>query len=145
MLSRPRPYAFLCGWGFAAVLSNFEQEVICNEEGSGFRYHGILFFAFTFILNRSMNLSGGHWLWSAALRYLFSFPILFVLLIRGHEYRPVFTDIKKKTYAMDIMEYGGIWLVLYDAVSGIRFCGKLVYGICLAGDHCGRSIAYPVI
>ncbi len=57
---------------------------------------GSFFFAFTFILNRSINLSGGHWLWSAALRYLFSFPILFVLLIRGHEYRPVFTDIKRK-------------------------------------------------
>ena len=26
------------------------------------------FFAFTFILNRSMNLSGGYWIWSASLR-----------------------------------------------------------------------------
>ena len=25
-----------------------------------------LFFAFTFIFNRSMNLDGGYWLWSAA-------------------------------------------------------------------------------
>ena len=30
-----------------------------------------LFFAFTFIFNRSMNLEGGYWLWSAALRFIF--------------------------------------------------------------------------
>ena len=29
---------------------------------------GALFFAFTFIFNRSMNLSGGSWMWSASLR-----------------------------------------------------------------------------
>lgn len=28
-----------------------------------------LFFAFTFILNHSMELDGGSWLWSASLRY----------------------------------------------------------------------------
>lgn len=40
---------------------------------------GALFFAFTFIFNRSMNLSGGSWMWSASLRYLFSLPMLAVL------------------------------------------------------------------
>ena len=38
------------------------------------------FFAFTFLLNRSMHLSGGSWVWSASLRYLFTFPI-FALLV----------------------------------------------------------------
>lgn len=41
--------------------------------------YGILasfFFAFTFLLNRSMNLDGGYWLWSACLRYLFMLPML---------------------------------------------------------------------
>jgi hypothetical protein len=28
-----------------------------------------LFFSSTFILNRAMSLEGGHWVWSAALRY----------------------------------------------------------------------------
>ena len=45
--------------------------------------YGILasfFFAFTFILNRSMNLGGGYWLWSACLRYLFMLPMLAVLV-----------------------------------------------------------------
>lgn len=42
------------------------------------------FFSFTFILNRTMELEGGSWLWSAALRFIFMLPILALLLaIRG--------------------------------------------------------------
>ena len=36
-------------------------------------FYGILasfFFAFTFILNRSMNLAGGYWLWSLSLIHI---------------------------------------------------------------------------
>lgn len=46
-------------------------------------FYGVLssfFFAFTFLLNRSMNLSGGYWMWSASLRYLFMLPMLAILL-----------------------------------------------------------------
>ena len=46
-------------------------------------FYGILssaFFAFTFVLNRSMSLIGGHWIWSASLRYFFSLPILYLLV-----------------------------------------------------------------
>jgi drug/metabolite transporter (DMT)-like permease len=44
-----------------------------------------LFFAVTFILNRSMELSGGSWLWSSSLRYLFMVPFLIgIVLIRGN-------------------------------------------------------------
>jgi drug/metabolite transporter (DMT)-like permease len=35
-----------------------------------------LFFSTTFILNRMMSLEGGHWLWSASLRYVFMILIL---------------------------------------------------------------------
>lgn len=35
-----------------------------------------LFFSSTFILNRAMSLEGGHWVWSASLRYAFMLPIL---------------------------------------------------------------------
>ena len=57
-----------------------------------------LFFAFTFLLNRSMNLSGGYWMWSACLRYLFMLPMLAVLLflLPGRKFIPVFQDIKKQ-------------------------------------------------
>jgi hypothetical protein len=55
---------------------------------------GALFFAFTFIFNRSMNLEGGSWLWSASLRYLFTLPILTFLVWRKQELKPVLADIR---------------------------------------------------
>ena len=57
---------------------------------------GALFFAFTFIFNRSMNLSGGSWMWSASLRYLFSLPMLAVLAWRKGELAGVLSAIKKE-------------------------------------------------
>ena len=33
-------------------------------------------FAFTFIINRSMNLGGGYWLWNSPLRYLSTLPMM---------------------------------------------------------------------
>ena len=42
------------------------------------------FFAFTFVLKRSMDLSGGSWVWSAALRFFFMLPMLALLVgLRG--------------------------------------------------------------
>ncbi|PIC64171.1 hypothetical protein CSV79_08270 [Sporosarcina sp. P13] len=43
-----------------------------------------LFFAVTFVLNRSMELEGGSWLWSASLRYFFMVPFLVLIVaMRG--------------------------------------------------------------
>lgn len=39
------------------------------------------FFAFSFILNRAMELDGGSWMWSASLRYYFM--LIFLLMIVG--------------------------------------------------------------
>lgn len=52
------------------------------------------FFSFTFILNSQMNISGGSWIWSASLRYLFMFPILFIIVALKKEVKPVFLAIK---------------------------------------------------
>jgi len=57
---------------------------------------GSFFFAFTFVLNRNMNLGGGYWMYSAVLRYVFTLPILFLVLLKGKKYRAVLEDIKKK-------------------------------------------------
>ncbi|MFC4320546.1 DMT family transporter [Litchfieldia salsa] len=44
-----------------------------------------VFFAVTFILNRSMELAGGSWLWSSSLRYFFMIPFLIIIvMIRGN-------------------------------------------------------------
>jgi drug/metabolite transporter (DMT)-like permease len=44
-----------------------------------------LFFSATFILNRAMSLEGGHWVWSASLRYAFMilFLVAFLPLFQG--------------------------------------------------------------
>lgn len=51
------------------------------------------FFAFTHILNRSMQLGGGYWMWSASLRYLSSLPFLAVLVWREKGFRRLFGEI----------------------------------------------------
>ena len=55
-----------------------------------------LFFAFTFIFNRSMNLDGGYWLWSAVLRYIFMLPMLYVIVQRQKGMKTVIAEIKKQ-------------------------------------------------
>lgn len=52
-----------------------------------------LFFAVTFILNRSMNLSGGYWMWSASLRYIFMLPMLCLIVWKQHGLGPVLQEI----------------------------------------------------
>jgi len=54
------------------------------------------FFAFTFVLNRSMNLSGGSWIWSAGLRFLFALPIMAVIVQRKYGLASIHDKIKKK-------------------------------------------------
>jgi len=60
---------------------------------------GSFFFAFTFILNRSMNLGGGDWMWSAALRYLFTLPMVGILILPGGGLQKVWAEIKERPAA----------------------------------------------
>ena len=64
--------------------------------------HGIagsFFYAFTFILNRSMNLGGGDWMWSAALRYLFTLPMVGILILPGGGLQKVLAEIRERPVA----------------------------------------------
>lgn len=86
-----------------------------------------LFFSFTFILNRQMNLSGGSWIWSSSLRYFFMLPILLLLVISTNQLIDVLKNIKKhpikwilwSTIGFGLFyaplsfssEYGASWLV----------------------------------
>lgn len=53
-----------------------------------------MFFSVTFILNRSMNLGGGYWVWTACLRYIISLPVLYALVCRGNGVEKVMGAIK---------------------------------------------------
>ncbi|KEI00923.1 multidrug resistance efflux transporter family protein [Clostridium botulinum] len=54
------------------------------------------FFSFTFVLNSKMNISGGSWIWSASLRYIFMLPILHIIMILRNESTYVIKDILKR-------------------------------------------------
>nr|WP_231288458.1 multidrug resistance efflux transporter family protein [Methanococcus maripaludis] len=53
-----------------------------------------LFFASTFVLNRQMDLFGGDWVFSASLRYIFTLPILLILLYGRNNVKKVISEIK---------------------------------------------------
>lgn len=46
----------------------------------GYGLTASFFFAFTFVLNRSMELEGGNWAWSASLRFFFMLPLLLAVV-----------------------------------------------------------------
>ncbi|GAQ19013.1 membrane protein [Oceanobacillus picturae] len=55
-----------------------------------------LFFSVTFILNRSMELDGGSWAWSASLRFMFMLPLLLIIVGYQRNVKPVIQHILKK-------------------------------------------------
>jgi drug/metabolite transporter (DMT)-like permease len=81
-----------------------------------------VFFAFTFILNRSMELSGGSWLWSASLRYFFMIPfLLLIVYVRGN-IRELFKEFQQKPLPWFLWSFVGFGLfygpITYAAASG---------------------------
>ena len=81
------------------------------------------FFAFTFILNRAMDLSGGYWLWSAPLRYLITLPLLAaVTLIRGRDrLRAVLDAIRADTSGWILWSTVGFGLFYLPLTLGSTF------------------------
>jgi len=54
------------------------------------------FFAVTFVLNRAMELSGGSWVWSAALRYFFMLPLLLIIVAMRGNLKPLLLDLWRR-------------------------------------------------
>jgi drug/metabolite transporter (DMT)-like permease len=82
------------------------------------------FFSATFILNRSMSLSGGHWIWSSSLRFFYMFFLLISLILvnRGVNYlRDVITIF---------ISNAKFWLVAGSIGFGIFYSL-----LCYAADH----------
>ncbi|MGK7378106.1 DMT family transporter [Planococcus sp. 1R117A] len=53
------------------------------------------FFAFTFVLNASMDSAGGSWIWSASLRYLFMVPFLLLIVLVRKNLKPLLIEMKR--------------------------------------------------
>ena len=67
-----------------------------------------LFFTCTYVLNRAAATGGGHWAWTATLRYLITLPIMLVVMPWQGGMKPVWRAIRA---------HPGPWLLW----SGIGF------------------------
>ena len=56
-----------------------------------------LFFTLTYVLNRATATSGGHWAWTASLRYLITLPLM-IPLMRGR-WRPLWAAMRAHPWA----------------------------------------------
>ncbi|CAG9614326.1 hypothetical protein BACCIP111899_03553 [Bacillus rhizoplanae] len=68
------------------------------------------FFAFTFVLNRAMELSGGSWIWSASLRYFFMVPLLLLIVISRKNLRPLLSVMKEQPKTWILWSFVGFGL-----------------------------------
>jgi drug/metabolite transporter (DMT)-like permease len=68
------------------------------------------FFAFTFIINRSMELEGGSWIWSASLRYFFMVPFLLLLVYGRKNLKPLLIEMRKNPRAWLMWSFVGFGL-----------------------------------
>jgi drug/metabolite transporter (DMT)-like permease len=80
------------------------------------------FFSITFILNRAMELSGGSWIWSASLRYLFMVPFLLAIVLVRKNLRPLLSVMKK---------HWGKW-ILWSSVGFGLFYAPLCFAAAFA-------------
>ncbi|WP_017729348.1 DMT family transporter [Halalkalibacterium ligniniphilum] len=69
-----------------------------------------LFFAVTFVLNRSMELEGGNWIWSASLRYFFMVPFLLILVLWRRNFYQLWLEMKKNPKPWLIWSFVGFVL-----------------------------------
>ncbi len=76
-----------------------------------------MFFTTTYLLNRAIANDGGHWAWSASLRYFCTLPLLLALMPWQGGTAPVHAAIRA---------HPGAWL-RWSAVGFVLFCCCLTY------------------
>lgn len=83
-----------------------------------------LFFSSTFVLNRLMSLDGGHWVWTASLRYFFMivFLLLLIRLIQGKGTLSALWQLFKEHF-------------LFWSVAGSVGFGGFYALLCYSADH----------
>ncbi|WP_332695796.1 DMT family transporter [Halalkalibacter lacteus] len=81
-----------------------------------------MFFAVTFILNRSMELSGGSWLWSSSLRFAFMIPFLFIIVLIRNNVKQLLHEMLKHPFRWLCWSFVGFGLfyapITYAAAYG---------------------------
>ncbi len=80
-----------------------------------------LFFSSTFILNRSMQLGGGSFLWTASLRFIVMLPCLFVLVMIQGGLSKVHQEIKRQPLPWLIWSLVGFGIFYFFMCLGADF------------------------
>lgn len=83
-----------------------------------------LFFSTSFVLNRLMSVDGGHWIWSASLRY--GFMIVFLLLLIA-----LFQGVKTQWRVLHLFVKNGIFWIIAGSIGFGGFYSLL----CFSADH----------
>lgn len=68
------------------------------------------FFATTFVLNRGMEMSGGSWIWSASLRFIFMVPFLLFIVMRRKKLKSLIKVMKENPGAWALWSAVGFGL-----------------------------------
>lgn len=68
------------------------------------------FFAFTFVLNATMEAGGGSWIWSASLRYIFMIPFLLIIVLARKNLKPLLQEMNKNKRAWLVWSFVGFGL-----------------------------------
>ena len=82
------------------------------------------FFSSTFVINELMSAAGGHWFWSASLRYVFMWLILTAIIVMQHGFGRI------RELATIFRQHWGFWCITGSIGFGIFYTG-----ICYAADH----------
>ena len=80
-----------------------------------------LFFAATFVLNRAMSLDGGHWIWSAALRFVWMLPLLMIIVGFRKGLKPTFATIKANFWSWILWSTVGFGVFYSTLTFGAKF------------------------
>ncbi len=76
-----------------------------------------VFFAVTFILNRTMELAGGSWLWSSSLRFLFMVPFLVIIVALRGNGKQLLAEMKRHPF----------WWLLWSFFGFVLFYAPITY------------------
>lgn len=68
------------------------------------------FFAFTFVLNATMEAGGGSWIWSASLRYIFMIPFLLFIVLFRKNLIPLLQEMNRNKRAWALWSFVGFGL-----------------------------------
>ena len=68
------------------------------------------FFAFTFVLNATMEADGGSWIWSASLRYIFMIPFLLIIVLSRKNLKPLLQEMNRNKRAWTVWSFVGFGL-----------------------------------